>query len=634
MKVRLPGGDLAYAIPEYEPERLAPARPPAPGAVGVGGRGEPLAEPRGPAHAAGLRPRRGVGPRPLGARPGCSAPWPATTRCCAWPRETVGRRQAGRHAPRPGRAGVSSMTLWHGRFDGGPADELMAYTASLPFDRRLAADDVVGQPGPRRGPAPGRPARRRRGRRGAGARSTRCGAELADGHVRVRADRRGHPHRHRATRHRAGRPGRAPSCTPAAAATTRWPRRCACWCKRELAAVIGRVVGLQEVLLERADEAGDAYLPGYTHLQRAQPVLLAHHLLAHGWALARDVDRLLATVARLDVSPLGAGALAGSSLPLDPAATAADARLRRRVRELPRRRQRPRLRGRGAVRPDPARRPPVPRWARSGCCGRPRSSASPGSTTPTPPARSMLPQKKNPDIAELARGKAGRLIGDLTGLPGHAEGPAAGLQPRPAGGQGAAVRRRRSGAAGPRRRITGMIATATFDLDRMQAAADGPTAAATDLAELPRRPGACRSATPTPSSGSLVRQSLEPGWAVPGRPGRRPTPTSGDEAAALLASRRRGHTPHDPGGAGPAPVAGQLERFRRSELDADALAAVRRPGAAGARPGPHRRRRCRTGRDRRGDEGGADGIDRRDAHHAAPALRPRHLRHCSPRSPS
>ncbi len=51
---------------------------------------------------------------------------------------------------------------------------------------------------------------------------------------------------------------------------------------------------LQDVLLHRAVEAGDAYLPGYTHLQRAQPVLLAHHLLAHGWALARDVDRVLA----------------------------------------------------------------------------------------------------------------------------------------------------------------------------------------------------------------------------------------------------------------------------------------------------------------------------------------------------
>ena len=64
----------------------------------------------------------------------------------------------------------------------------------------------------------------------------------------------------------------------------------------------------------RAAEAGDAYLPGYTHLQRAQPVLLAHHLLAHGWALARDLDRIEDALGRTDVSPLGAGALAGSSL--------------------------------------------------------------------------------------------------------------------------------------------------------------------------------------------------------------------------------------------------------------------------------------------------------------------------------
>ena len=96
------------------------------------------------------------------------------------------------------------------------------------------------------------------------------------------------------------------------------------WCKRELEVVAERVLGLQDTLLDRAVGAGAAYLPGYTHLQRAQPVSLAHHLLAHGWALSRDVDRLLETVERLDVSPLGAGALAGSSLPLDPHGTAAD----------------------------------------------------------------------------------------------------------------------------------------------------------------------------------------------------------------------------------------------------------------------------------------------------------------------
>ena len=90
------------------------------------------------------------------------------------------------------------------------------------------------------------------------------------------------------------------------------------WTKAAVDEVVALVQGLQRTLLESAESVGDAHLPGYTHLQQAQPVLLAHHLLAHGWALARDVDRLEAARARLDVSPLGAGALAGSSLPLDP----------------------------------------------------------------------------------------------------------------------------------------------------------------------------------------------------------------------------------------------------------------------------------------------------------------------------
>ena len=127
----------------------------------------------------------------------------------------------------------------------------------------------------------------------------------------------------------------APSSTPAGAATTRSPPTCACSPSGSWRG--GRRPGastLQQVLLDRAEEAGDAYLPGYTHLQRAQPVLLAHHLLAHGWALARDVDRLLDTRRRLDVSPLGAGALAGSSLPLDPHGVAADLGFAGAVREL------------------------------------------------------------------------------------------------------------------------------------------------------------------------------------------------------------------------------------------------------------------------------------------------------------
>ena len=93
---------------------------------------------------------------------------------------------------------------------------------------------------------------------------------------------------------------------PALRASGSWPRSPA------------RCSALQRVLLGRAEEAGGAYLPGYTHLQRAQPVLLAHHLLAHGWALARDVDRLLDTRApprRLAARRRRAGRLVAAARP-------------------------------------------------------------------------------------------------------------------------------------------------------------------------------------------------------------------------------------------------------------------------------------------------------------------------------
>ena len=187
------------------------------------------------------------------------------------------------------------------------------------------------------------------------------------------------------------------------------------WCKRELRVVAERVLAFEEVLLDRAVAAGDAYLPGYTHLQRAQPVLLAHHLLAHGWALSRDVDRLLATVERLDVSPLGAGALAGSSLPLDPHGNAADL-------------------GFGATFENSldavSDRDFVAEalfdlallgvhLSRMGEEWVLWTSAEFGFAVlddAHATGSSMMPQKKNADIAELARGKSGRLIGHLAGF--------------------------------------------------------------------------------------------------------------------------------------------------------------------------------------------------------------------------
>src|SRR5207342_1550559 len=130
-------------------------------------------------------------------------------------------------------------------------------------------------------------------------------------------------------------------------------------------------------------------MPGRTHLQHAQPVLLSHHLLAHAWALLRDVQRLQDWDARANVSPYGSGALAGSSLGLDPEAVAADLGFDASVENS--------IDG-------TASRDVVAEFSFVTL----DDAYSTGS--------SIMPQKKNPDVAELARGKAGRLVGDLAGL--------------------------------------------------------------------------------------------------------------------------------------------------------------------------------------------------------------------------
>ncbi len=235
-----------------------------------------------------------------------------------------------RRTPTGGRP-IVARPLWHGRFEGGPAEALMAYTVSLPFDRRAGRRRHRRVAGPRaRAGARPASARRRRGATRSWPRSTPSRPSWPTGPFAFVESRRGHPHRRRAAGDRAGRdrrrqaahrpqpqrPGghRPPALVPARArrGRRRGPRPC------------------QDAARRGPTEVGDAYLPGYTHLQQAQPVLLAHHLLAHGWALLRDVDRLAdCRGSRSTSRPLGAGALAGSSLPLDPEVAADRARLRR-----------------------------------------------------------------------------------------------------------------------------------------------------------------------------------------------------------------------------------------------------------------------------------------------------------------
>ena len=178
--------------------------------------------------------------------------------------------------------------------------------------------------------------------------------------------------------------------------------------------VAEHLLELVDALAEQGRAHLGAIMPGRTHLQHAQPVLLTHHLLAHAWPLVRDVDRLADWVARLD-SPYGSGALAGQSLGLDPAAVAAELGFASSSANS--------IDGTAArdfvaefafvcaqVGVDISRlAEELILWStREFGFVRLHDSWSTGS--------SIMPQKKNPDIAELARGKAGRLIGNLTGL--------------------------------------------------------------------------------------------------------------------------------------------------------------------------------------------------------------------------
>jgi argininosuccinate lyase len=452
-------------------------------------------------------------------------------------------------------------TLWHGRFEGGPSAELLAFSESLSFDRRLAPDDIEGSRAHVRGlirsgiltPEEGATVL---------AALDRVEVELADGSFAFAAsDEDVHTAVERRVTELAGpaggklHTGRSRNDQVATAFRL--------FVKREVLGIARRVVELQRVLLARAEEAGGAYLPGYTHLQRAQPVLLSHHLLAHAWALSRDVDRLLDARRRMDVSPLGAGALAGSSLPLDPEAVASDLGFaaafdnsldatsdRDFVAEA--------LFGFALLGVHLSRLgEEVWLWA-SDEFGFLRL-ADPWST-----GSSMMPQKKNPDIAELVRGKAGRLIGDLTGLLATLKGlPLAYNRDLQEDKEPLFDAVDQLALALPA--LSGLLATATFDHDRMQAAADAPTAAATDLAEwLVERGMPFREAHAV--VGAVVRDSLE--RRLPLAELVAAHPDLGDDAVALLEPGVAVQRRTTRGGAGPDAVAGQLERFR-ARLAAD-----------------------------------------------------------------
>ncbi len=305
------------------------------------------------------------------------------------------------------------MGLWDGRFDGGPAEEMQRFSESLEVDLRMFEEDIAGSlahaamlqhvglltedEGSQL-------------ERGLLAVATEIrdgtwtpGPELEDIHMAVE---------HRLGHHAgsvAGKLHTARSRNDQVATDVRL------WLKRRLADLEGQLVRLVGVLLDRVESDGRTLIPGYTHLQRGQPIWLGHHLLAHAFALSRDLDRCREAQVRVDACPLGAGAMAGTPHPIDREHTAAALGFGSVVENAM-----------DAV----SARDHMQEVAAVCAITMTRLSRMAGELVLWSSAEfslvrlgdawstgsSIMPQKRNPDAAELVRGKGARVVGNLVAL--------------------------------------------------------------------------------------------------------------------------------------------------------------------------------------------------------------------------
>ncbi|MFC9089057.1 argininosuccinate lyase [Nocardiopsis dassonvillei] len=454
-----------------------------------------------------------------------------------------------------------ALRLWGGRFEGGPDQALARLSLSTHFDWRLARHDIAGSRAHAR-------ALHRAGLLTADELDRmiegldRLEADVASGaFTPVLEDEDVHTALERGFIERVGtelggrlRAGR--SRNDQIATLVRM------YLREEARQIADQLLDLVRALADQAAAHPDAAMPGRTHLQHAQPVLLAHQLMAHAWPLVRDVERLRDWDRRAAVSAYGSGALAGSSLGLDPRAVAAELGFPDSVDNS--------IDGTAArdvvaefafvtamIGVDLSRlSEEVILWATKEFSFVTLDDAfSTGS--------SIMPQKKNPDVAELARGKAGRLVGDLTGLLTTLKGlPLAynrDLQEDKEPVFDAVDTLHLLLPA-----MTGMIATLTFHTDRMAELAPQGFSLATDIAEwLVRERVPFREAHEI--AGACVRVCEERGIDLPD--------LGDDDLAAVsehltpavrevlsvsgsLASRS------DKGGTAPVRVAEQLEKLR------------------------------------------------------------------------
>ncbi len=304
--------------------------------------------------------------------------------------------------------------LWGGRFAGGPSDAMFALSKSTQFDWRLALHDIAGSRAHAKalhaaGYLDDDQARRMDEGLAELARRVEDGTFVA-----AEADEDVHGALERGLKECVGeelggrlRAGRSRNDQIATLV-----RR---YLREEVRLIAQDVLDVVEALRGQAETHLGVVMPGRTHLQSAQPILLSHHLLAHAWPLVRDVERLQDLDRRLAVSPYGSAALAGTSLGLDPELVAHELGFETSAPNS--------LDGTAArdlvaeacfvlaqIGVDLSRlSEDVILW-----CTAEFGFATLDDAWST--GSSIMPQKKNPDVAELARGKSGRLIGNLSGL--------------------------------------------------------------------------------------------------------------------------------------------------------------------------------------------------------------------------
>jgi len=465
--------------------------------------------------------------------------------------------------------------LWGGRFAGEVDPEIHRFTASLPFDRRLVRHDLVGSL------AHARMLRETGVVLPPDADAILSGlstllAEVEDGRLEVEGeDEDVHSWIERELYGRIGDPaGRLPTARSRNDQTATALRL---FVREAIESSVEALVALQEAWLTQARAHRETWMPGYTHLQRGQPVSLAHHLLAHFWSLAADRERFERAHRAAGVSPLGAGALAGTPHAIEPRRAA-------------------RLLGFEDVFANSIHAVGdrdyavetvfacaltavhLSRWAEEVVLWTSSEFGFAALDDSVAKGSSLMPQKRNPEPAELIRGKAGRVLGDLTALfvvlKGLPIAYASDLQEDKEAVFDALDTTRQA-----MRAARVVSAGLAFDRERLAAALAEGHATATDLADYLVGKGVPFRAAHE-QAGLAVREAERRGTSLAELPidvMRSVCPLAGDDVAGFLSPEASVRSRRSEGGPAPEAVSRQIELAERDVARGREWLGSRRP---------------------------------------------------------